>query len=331
MKKLLALVLILALGWSAYWVIGSRSAKGAFEGWFADRRAEGWQADYADLSVRGFPNRFDTTFTDLAIADPATGWAWEAPFFQLLALSYQPTRVIAVFPPESTVATPIERLAVTAGDLKASLSLSPAPRLPLERATFVGSDITVGGEAGASVGTLRLATELKAETEATYRYGVLTEGVTVPDVLLSRLAQGISLPPVLTRLELDMDTAFDRPWDLDALERARPQPQQIVLRKAEGVWGELQLAATGTLDIDALGQPEGEIAIKAERWREMLGVAVNAGVLPGGVADQVEKGLSFLANLTGRPDSLNVTLTFSGGRVYLGPVPLGPAPIIRLR
>jgi hypothetical protein len=71
----------------------------ALPGWLDARAAEGWIAEYESDAHRGFPNRFDTTITGLDLADPETGVAWSAPFFQILSLSYQPNHVIAVFPP----------------------------------------------------------------------------------------------------------------------------------------------------------------------------------------------------------------------------------------
>ena len=59
MRALLAVILLAAGLWSAYWVIGSRSTLGAFESWFDARRAEGWVAEAGTLGVQGFPNRFD--------------------------------------------------------------------------------------------------------------------------------------------------------------------------------------------------------------------------------------------------------------------------------
>ena len=75
MRSLFFLVSLAALGWSAYWWGGSRAKDEAINAWLADRRAAGWVADTSDIVVQGFPNRFDTTFKDLNIADPDSGWA----------------------------------------------------------------------------------------------------------------------------------------------------------------------------------------------------------------------------------------------------------------
>ena len=121
MRKLLWLVLIAAFAWSAYWFIGARTSERAMIGWLEDRRAEGWQVEYSDLSLRGYPNRFDTTLTDLVLTDPETGVSWRAPFFQIFALSYQPKHLIAVWPNEQTIATPYQTISITSEKMSASL------------------------------------------------------------------------------------------------------------------------------------------------------------------------------------------------------------------
>ena len=100
MRVLLGVTALLGALWAGYWVVGSSAAQSGMADWFDERRAEGWVAEYDDLAVRGFPNRFDAGFTEISLADPGTGLAWQAPFFQLLALSYKPNHVIAVWPDE---------------------------------------------------------------------------------------------------------------------------------------------------------------------------------------------------------------------------------------
>lgn len=331
MKRLLVVILAAAVLWSGYWFVGARSLKSSLEGWFAARRDEGWQADYAALHVRGFPNRFDTTFDAPVLSDPASGWTWQAPFLQFLALSYRPTRVIAVVPHEMTLTNPVDSFGITSTDLKASIALDPAPRLPLDHANLVGSDIVVQGANRTSVATLRLATSLLAGATQDYRYGLLAEDLRLPDAVLNRLGQDITLTESIDRLELDASVAFDAPWDLDALETTRPQPQRIDLRVARADWGQMKLSATGSVTVGPDGLPTGTLSLRAERWRDMLRMALSAGVMTEAEASSTTRALAVIAGLTGDPETLDVTLDLRDGLVALGPVVLGPAPVLRLR
>ena len=84
MRPLLILVAILAALYGGYWLVGERQIEARAAQALDDLRAEGWQVDYASLDTSGFPSRFDTTLTDLRIADPSGQVTWSAPFVQAL-------------------------------------------------------------------------------------------------------------------------------------------------------------------------------------------------------------------------------------------------------
>ena len=327
-RALLAAVLVAALGWSAYWWVGARALDRSVEAWLADRRAEGWVADASDTKVRGFPNRFDLTLTDLELADPETGLAWSAPFFQILALSYRPTHLIAVWPPEHTVATPFERVAISAADLRASLRVQDTATLALEDATFVADDVRLRSDAGwqAAIGTGRLAMRRVQATETRYELGVELLDLAPGDVATDRLDPSGTLPAEIGTLRLDAVADFTAPWNRAAIEVARPQPTAIELRELRAAWGRLDLRAAGELDVGPQGVLDGRITARAENWREILDLAVASGALPASLAPTIERGLGFLARQSGSPDTLDAALTFEDGRVAYGIIPLGAAP-----
>ncbi len=341
MKRLLILILAAAALWSGYWLYGASGTKSTFANWFEERRAEGWVADISKLEVQGFPNRFDTTFTDITLADPATGWAWEAPFFQLFALSYKPNHVIAIWPNSQRIATPQGRYGMSQADMQASMVLWPSTDLALDRIRLVADtvQITASDDSMTSASALRLAAErLGADGQTAtsapdqeptkYRIALSAEGFAPDAKLRARIDPTNRLPRTLDALRADVTLGFDRPWDRTALETARPQPTQIALRLAEARWGELELMAAGNLEVDGQGEATGRITVKARNWREILRMARASGELPGTLADTLEQGLSLLA---GRNDGIDIPLEFRRGRIWLGPLPVMPSPLFVLR
>ncbi|WP_371226041.1 DUF2125 domain-containing protein [Roseovarius sp. 2305UL8-3] len=335
MRLLLTVMLVAVAGWSGYWFLGSTGVKSGFEIWFDERRADGWVAEYSDLSVAGYPNRIDTSFTDLALADPATGLAWEAPFFQILALSYRPNHVIAVWPNAQRIASPYEKLDVNSSDMRASLVLEASTLLTLARTTLTAEDlvITPVGESEATrIAALTLAAErVPVDGDASYRLGLSADGFAPSLPWRAHLDPGGTLPETLDALTADITVTFDKPWDRLAIEQARPQPRQIKVKLAEARWGQLELQVAGDLNVDANGMPDGSLTIKARNWRDILALAVKAGALPEGLAGTLEDGLGLIAGLAGNPKTLDIPLDFRNGRVLLGPVPIGPAPVLKLR
>jgi hypothetical protein len=332
-RALIAVVLAAALGWSAYWFIGARALDREVEAWLEARRAEGWVADVEDTTVRGFPNRFDLTLTGVELADPDTGLAWSAPFFQILALSYRPSHVIAVWPHEQTVSTPFENMTVESSDFRGSLRLADTSTLALENATFVSEAVTVASDAGwtAALGSGRLAARLVPDTPSTYEIGIEALDLTPAETVRRTFDVARSLPDTIETLRLDAEIAFTAPWDHAAIEVARPQPIDIDLRELRATWGRLDLRAAGEVVVAPDGTPNGQVAVKAVNWREMLALGVSSGAVPEGLASAIERGLEALAGASGSPDTLDAKLTFRDGGVYYGFIPLGPAPVLRLR
>ena len=305
MRILLAVIVIAALGWSAYWWIGQRALMRGYADWFEARRAEGWVAEASEIRVRGFPNRFDTGFTDLVLADPETGLAWEAPYFQLSALSYQPNHVIAVWPEEQRIATPKQKFRVEARDMRASLRIAPGSDMALENLTLTTEFLQVTPDSGAGEETALSALTLAAERQQdrTYRLGLSAEGLTLAPPWRDRLDPESRLPAQISGLEADLTVTFDKVWDRSAVEVARPQPTRIEVDLVDGLWGQLHLQAAGA-DLDGpwdlakahnlVVRNVGHVGLAVERQHVVLAHRVHLDVLDENhlVVGLLEEGLA---------------------------------------
>jgi len=334
MKRLTAIVVIAASLWAGYWFMGATGLKRGLEAWLQERRAAGWQADVADLTVMGFPNRFDTTFGEFVLADPNSGWAWQVPFFQLLALSYRPNHVIAVWPNSQTLATPLQKLQISSASMQASLRLGSSTDLPLERANLVADTLLITDEAGESTAmtALRMAVERVEGHAARYHFGFAAEDLEPAKSARLALDMGGNLPPRFSNFSADITADFTQAWDRAALESRRPQPVMVDIAAINAQWGQMELAMAGQLQIDAAGVPTGQVVIKARNWRDILAMAVASGAVPQALARQAEQGLQMLAQMSGDPNTLDLPIDFRAGLIMVGGVlPLGPAPKLQLR
>ncbi|MDU8926072.1 DUF2125 domain-containing protein [Alisedimentitalea sp. MJ-SS2] len=332
MKRLLVVILVLAAGWSGYWFMAKTGAQSDYESWFTARRAEGWQAEYAALTVNGFPNRVDTTFDKPVLADPGTGWAWEAPWFQILALSYRPNHIITIWPETQKITIPGTSYQVDSAEMQASIVMGTGKKHPLERSNLVASAMAVEGPLGTTtLQAVQLGAHRLEGALQDYRIAINADGLTPPLPGGVVLRTGGQLPRHLDALRADVRVKFDRPWDLSALENSRPQPREIRLKLAEAKWGELELALAGKLSVDERGRPTGNLTLKARNWRDILEILRQLGWLPENWIGTLESGLGIAAQLSGNSQTLDLPLDFRDGQMSLGPIPLGSAPIIKLR
>ncbi len=333
MKRLLMIAVAAMLAWSAYWALAGYGIRRGVADWFAAQESRGWQAEFAGMRTRGYPLRHVTTLTAPALADPATGAAWQADWLVLDSPAIWPGRLSLRFPPTPQLLSYFDRTAeITARDMVAELHLHPGIALEVSRLALTAGPWSVEGEGGpvAAGRSLTLAMD-QADRPESYRYDIRAEGFSPGDGLRKLASATDALPPAFEALSVDMEVTFDRAWDRRALEERRPQPVAVDLNLLKVQWGELRLMAAGRVTVDGQGVPTGEITLKAENWREMLAMANAAGRLPPSAVSTAERALTMLSRLGGNPRALDVQLNFRDGFVALGPIPLGPAPRLILR
>ncbi|RZW05308.1 MAG: DUF2125 domain-containing protein [Rhodobacteraceae bacterium] len=333
MGRLIVWLLVGAGIWMGLWVAGSILYERGLNAWIEARRAEGWAADVQNLDVAGFPNRFDTTLTDVRMADPVTGVAWSAPFVQFLSLAYKPHQVIAVLPEQHVFSTPLQTMTIDHERARGSLFLGASTALPLERAVIVIDALTVSSSLGwdVTLGQGRVAAEAVAAANDTYRIGAEFSGLTPSLGTRAVLDPGDVLPDTVETVRLDATLAFTDPWDRSAIEVARPQITAIDLDDLSARWGDVTFRAAGELTVDAAGVPEGRITVKTVEWRRLLDMAIGTGLLADTFRPALEGALELMASLEGPSNTLDAPLTFEKGFISFGPIPLGPAPRIVIR
>ncbi len=334
MRALIVVIVIAALGWSGYWWVSADLRRDAVETWFAARAAEGWVAEYDDLTITGFPNRIDTILTGVELADPQSGWSWSGPRFEMLTLSYRPFELILAWPGVHTVATPFERLAVQGEVLRASAAVTADGSFTLSRSRIEGQEVSVESTQGwtAAVAQVAAATDAAEPMDGTtHRLGLSLTEMTLSDDLRGRIDPGDVLPPVFDVVHLDAVATFDAALSLTALEQDLPDVLALDVADASATWGALDLRALGEVTADSQGLAEGEMTIRARNWEEMIQLGVANGAIPEGNAQAVVFGLRLLARTSGDPSSLSAPLQFRDGLTRLGPIILGPSPRLQRR
>lgn len=325
-------LILFVLGWSAYWWIGSNAQQTRLIAWFENRHAAGWVAHYDKLNVKGYPNRFDTRITNLHLADPASGWAWTTPEFQVLMLSYKPGHIIAVWPPEQSITTPNERVAVHSNDIRASVKFDANTGLALKSATAELDRITLNSNAGwsAELGSAKLATRRVENRQDTHDLYFQAIDLKLSRKLLNSLGSDNFLLDVFDTVKIDITAGFDAPWNRRAIEGQKPELTRLEVRDINASWGDLKIQASGELMFDTGGYPTGQITVRAENWKDMLELAAGSGVIPSELHSVLEYGLGFLARLSNNRETIDAPLKFKNGMISIGLLPIGRTPQFRL-
>ncbi len=338
MKRFTVLIVVLVALGVIVWGVGAIVMQTAATRWLDDRTADGWVARAGEINVSGFPMQFVTAFQSVDLADPVSGLGWSAPAFRLEQNVVRLDRISAIWPQAFNIATPIERFSVSGIGanglaMAATLDVQPANRFALDALVADTGPVLITSNTGWQTeweqGILRMAR--LDHSESTYGFTFLTTMLAPPEAWRNLLDPAALLPVFIDRAEVRSTVAFDAPWDMDAIEQARPQITQLVVEDFSAQWGDILISASGTLDVDAEGVPTGALSVRAENWRAMVDLAENAGLLPARLRPATEGMLAVLADMNGREENIDAALTFSEGRVFLGPLPIGPAPNLHLR
>lgn len=336
--RALLIAILLALGlYSGYWFLGARLIETRAGAAMDELRARGEMSE-GELSVAGFPNRFDVTLAPVALQSSDGQYAWTADLLRLFALSWRPNHVIALFPESQVIDAGPLSFKLESPDMRASAVAGFSKTLPLSRSVLTASALQLvpqPDEDGTppamplptlQVKSLRLASEAVAGDASRQRLGLELDGIT-PDAASRALVDSAGrLPAEIDRLHLDATLQLDQPLTLVA--GRLPAPQSLRIDDLSAQWGSVGFTATGELARDAQGFLAGELKLKLQDWQAVLQIAQDAGLVADDMAPTYASVLAQLAKLSGDPSRLELPLTLAKGQMRLGPLPIGPAPRI---
>lgn len=325
------MVLLACIGWSFWWYTGAQAQRAGFQAWLGEQRARGWQAEAAEVGVTGFPTEFRLTVDELALADPANGWAWSAPALWSVSQAWTPTRIAVTWPPEQVLAVPGERAVIRTASMTTLLDVRPGTALELREASSeiagLAVEATTGWSAAAETAAVRVAERPEGLAPPnSYDLRLTATDVRMPEQLVDRIDPTGWLQPSVDQITVIGHAALAEPIDLATLEEGRIALRAASLREVGFEWGDMKLVVSGAFDVDEQGYPDGAIEVEAREWRQMVRLAVSSGMIDAGTAEAVTTAIEFVTALTGSGDSLSVPLNLSGGKLRIGPFAVADAP-----
>lgn len=334
--KWLAVVLVILFcgGWFAAKLVIERAAGQGL----ADARARGVQAEVASLSVGGFPTRLDLRATEVKLADPVSGAGWQGPLLRVFAASWAPWDLTAELPAQQVITLPDQTITLESAALQAALVSAPDPDLPLRRAGASADALTAQSDLGWQIGFGEISVALTEDPDRganTYALALdlaplrpdpaflqALAAVTLPDLPPS------DLPAEVERIDGDIGLRLTAPLDRHA-GASDPQLDAIEFRALDMTWGALSLRAEGGVTATPDGYGEGRILLEVRGWDRLPAVLVATGTIRPEVAPTIGGFLRAMAGESPDPGVLALPLIMEGGRMSLGPFPLGPAPMLR--
>jgi hypothetical protein len=331
LRFLFGFLVLGALAWTGWWLLLARGQELALAAWFDDRARAGWQAEYREIELTGFPLELRRTVTAIHLADPETGWAWTAPWLKIDSAPFAPSRFAVAWPGEQMLAVPGERSDITVDAMSALIWLRPESALGLVRLSAEAEGLDIRGYRGTGPGWTAGAARFRATVaervnDEGYSIELHADRVLMPEPLMARIDPLGLAGREIERASFDGSAVFAEPLDRHVIEQGRLALRLASIRSAGFQWGETRLEAQGKIRVDKRGYPKGKLDVTARQWRELIAMARRSGALGGEMAEALTQALELVALLGGDRNELDATLTFDDGEIWIGPISIGRAP-----
>lgn len=332
---LIGVAVIAALG-AGVWLGGETLA--------ADRLrqqiAQSPEMDAAAVTALRSTEGMGLMLTQPVLGDARTGIA--LPWARLLVAPTALTTVQLDLPPEGLLTLDGQPHSLMAASTQASLGLSPLRGLAVSSLNLAARDLQIDGLPLAGLINLdlvmqRLGHDAPRAARAAYDAEIMLEGM-APAGLGQLGIAAEALPG-----DLSAQGAL-RLWLDGPLQPGQAQPARVIGGQTDGLIlssGDLSVRIVARLSPDAAGFAEGRVALYTGDAAAMIGHMAELGLIPDGARLLIRAGLDQLGRAefpqddapmpgpdfaSASGDELRLPLVFQGGQVFIGAIPIGPAP-----
>lgn len=302
--------------------------------------AEDPAVEVASVSELREFRRIGVHLTDLRIEKPAGSLT--LPMLELWLSPAHLTEARLALPPQAMLDTGVGPMTLGLAEAQGSLRLRPLGGMTLGSLALASGPLTVDDAPLAD--TLRFGAQIArlghdAPAGAIAAYDL---DFTILNFDLARLAPQIVLPGALG-LEGKGRVWLDRaPGPATTSPGERPVPVGLRLDQADLKLGNAVVRISGRVQADSEGRTEGELTLSTSDIKPLLQAAASAGLIPEPAVKLAEAVWTKLATRHDGPETvpsdgqdapgttgpeLRLPVTFREGKIYLGPLPLGPAPL----
>lgn len=320
MRKILIILLVLGLVWTALWAFMAGAVATNFSQARVAREEAGIFIDETP-KVSGFPGRLVATFPRTRLTPPLWDQHWEATGTKVTMAPLPRPSVSLELPPEQTVTMLDGRvidIAVGKNLLSVSSALSSA--LTLEQIDVTAQDIAVNApEPLLSLSGLD-ATLTKAEG-TTYRLSAHVKGVGLAAPLRATFDPESRLAAQISPIRIEADLGFVAPINRHLV--GGPVLETVAVETLLIDAGSVSVSGSGALAADQNGFAEGRLTLRITGWETFVALIGDVGLVePGFLTSLTQMGEALSAG----SDETPLIFTFANGIVRLGFIPLGPAP-----
>lgn len=343
---LLVAALALAAATTVYWHYASEALRDGIGHWAEARRAEGLQASYSSVTVKGFPFGLQAVIRDpvLARSPSAPGgkeeaWEWRGDELDVSVRPWNTSLVDLRIRGTQQITLPLGENGVTVftdqGRAVGTVDLDAKGVPSGADFSFDGLDIlNEDGTQAVSIAHLDVtgashAVGVPAHESPTFDLSVDGKGIELPAGMHPPLGTYVAAVECQASLMGELPPGPT----VEAATAWRNEGGTIEVHRLHLEWGPLTIEAGGTLALDSNLQPIGALSAIVRGFPETVDALVAGGMVKKSDGETAKTVLGLLAKSPkgGGPPELTVPLTVQNGWIYVGPVALARAPELHWR
>lgn len=159
-----------------------------------------------------------------------------------------------------------------------------------------------------------------------YAVDLAAAGLTLPDVIKDQLDPAAEQPATLDTLVIKGQVRLNPPVQL--VTSAPLRIEGLSLDDFSFVWGNMALTGKGTLTIHDNGIPQGEVLLTLTGGDQVVDMIAALGLINPDTTDGFKAMLKGASNADG---VASLPIRLEKGLMYIGMLPIGPAPIFAQR
>lgn len=319
MRKLVGLAIVACLFWIGGTALVSRAVTAVID----DRRANGF-----DISVNQSPNLspilMGTRLSALSARHNGGLMTMTAQEMAIGLRSFAPTTAHITLNAAATVAGPTGHVTLSQGAISGDVRVGLKSLAPVRMARLTSGIVGLSGDTPLT-GWSALDAQAQEDTPGAYDIAAFWQNITLSAAVMQQIdPSGAAVPATIESVALNGRVTFD--GSIDLIADSPRHVTKLTITDAAVLWGGLGLTASGELIIDDAGIPQGVITVDIQGAAQLIDLMVATGAIDPAVSTNYRALITSMQ----RPDgTLSLPIGFRGGRMSVGFIPLGPAPVFR--
>lgn len=326
-----ALAILLAVAYTWWWLAFAYGARAGVERWAEERRAQGWQVSFGDITLRGYPFILTMRLREPRVVEPGR-FDWQGPELIVNVSPLSPTTVQVRGAGKHQIRLAgVDSLNLEAGVAQATFTLSSRGRLTGGAAMLRNVSATsLAGTSSVDVFQVQIeemAAPTGRATEAVpnnIAFGLALTNLSLPSRLQIPLGRQVAAASIRGRVRGQWEPiAFNA-----ALANWRDGGGVVELDEVMVGWTPLTLSANGTVALDQRLQPLVAMTARMTGFFETVDALTSTNLVRSRDASMAKMVLGLLSKrpADGGPAVLELPLTIQDGVFYAGPAALGKVP-----